>query len=902
MSLEKIKKQRNENLRREMITKMLASFAVTAVVAVAVVVSSAPKEPVAARFLLLSAVSTEIVYRVNVSDPELTITTGSLKVIIESPFERYEEPIELGTSSGTHLMTYENSEYTLSIRGKRGFGEETLAKQSVVASHTLSGAIVDYHIDEQIDLSANPLQLRYSISTLYDDPQSVVSSVSLEYGYLPSYALDYDPEAVPEVFESIPVLSTSQESWIDNIPNFNNVVFVRFIAFLSSDEVVTFDSLQFSTPYILYASIYQNNVGSDFVEFAFFAEQFSDVDAVFTVNLFNGETLIDSKVVEFPTNSIGDYQQVIIRFDNLIPETMYRAVLMAEYVDPYTFEQKNVAVQTVEFSTIFAPSDSLSGIITGYSIDSSIDLSLRPQFLRYSVSTFYQDPQLEATSLTLEYGVLPTELVNSNPLSVPEYFESVSIYYASQETWIENIPNYNYTVFVRLVATLTNTETVILDDLQFTTPFVISAFLYPSNIGVDSAELIFYLEQSLSVDISFFVELYSGITLIETFPIVLPTDPLEQIGPHTVLFSNLTAETSYSAVLRAEYVDPDTQVSMNEELYTVPFTTLANVVQVLAGSISNYLLDETIDLQSNPEMLRYDITTIYEDPLSEVSSVSLEYGYVPTSVLIMNPSVVPQSYATVPISSYSQDSWIEGIPNFNSTVFLRFVAILNNSETVILDEIQFETPVMIMASMSLSDIGYDFVRFSVFSEPNNLVEVAFTVELYADSTLVQTKNVPPASSPPNMPNQGFYMQTILFETLSSGSALMSARLVASYIDPNTSEIVNRLIQTFDFTTTPFYAFNVTIMETAYTYEVTVFADDPQFVLSNLSYTILFGPPENLQYLTSGLFSTDNPSLGQRTYTASIAKQGYSGYTFEILCDKTVNASVYYSCLLYTSVL
>jgi|GEM_PF-2517188 len=903
MSLEKIKKQRDENLRREMISKMLASFAVTAVVAVTVVVSSAPAEPAAARFLLLSAVSTEIVYRVNVSDPELTITAGSLKVVIESPYERYEEPIELGTSSGTHLMAYENSEYTLSVRAKRGFGEEILTKQSVVASHTLSGAIIDYHLDENIDLSSNQEQLRYSVSTLYDDPQSVVSSLSLEYGYLSSYVLDYDPEAVPEFFETIPITGNTQESWIENIPNYNNVVFVRFIAYLSSSEVVTFDSLQFSTPFILYASIYQTNVGSDFVEFAFFSEQFSKVDAAFTVLLYKGEKLIDSKVVEEQTtSSYAEFQQVIIRFDNLTPETMYRAVLMAEYIDPYTFEQMNTEVQTVDFSTLFVPSDTLSGIITGYEIDSSIDLSTRPQFLRYSISTFYQDPQLETASLSLQYGFLPTEMVIENPLAVPEYYESVSVYYTTQDTWIENIPNFNYTVFVRFVATLTNSDTVVLDDVQFTTPFVVSAFLYPSNVSIDFAELIFYIEQPLTIEVSFSIELYLGETLVDTLPIELPTDPLEQTGPHTVLIDNLSPETTYSAVLWAEYTDPETQILKNDELQTIEFTTLPNVPQILSGTINSFLLDETIDLQTNPEMLRYNISTYYEDPLAEVSSISLQYAYVPTDVLLANPSIVPQNYLSISISNYSQDSWIEGIPNFNSTVFLRLVAILTNLETVILDEMQFETPVFVMANMSLSDIGYDFAQFSFFSEPTTLVEVAFTVELFANEILIDSKSVPSAPSPTSMPNQGFNMQTIYFGNLSYAGPLFTAKLVASYIDPNTSETVNRILQTTEFNLTPFYTFQVSISETAYSYEVTVLVDDPQFVLSNFSYMILFGTPDNMMYVTSGILLTETPDVAQRIYTTSISKQGYAGYTFEILCDKTVNSVVYYSCLLYSSVL
>ncbi|MCX5774959.1 MAG: hypothetical protein NTV44_01080 [Firmicutes bacterium] len=454
--------------------------------------------------------------------------------------------------------------------------------------------------------------------------------------------------------------------------------------------------------------------------------------------------------------------------------------------------------------------------------------------------------------MNLEYGVLPTEMLISNPSAVPEYFESVSI--------------------------------------------------TPSNVSIDFAELIFYLEQPLTIDVAFSVELYLADALIENQAIELPTDPSLQAGPHTIVFENLTAETTYSAILKANYINPDTLETRNDVLSTIEFTTMPNVVQTLSGSISNYLIDASIDLQTNPQFLRYDVTTIYADPQSEVSSVTLEYGYVPTAVLLMNPNAVPQSYSSVSVTGSSQDSWIEGIPNVNCTVFLRLIALLKNTETVILDEAQFETPLMIMADMTISDISYDYVIFSCFAEPNATTEITYTIELYDSDVLVETKTVPDIVSQPGMPNQGGNSQSVRFENLANPEHLYTAKLVATYIDSHTSETVVRIIQSMEFTTTAQYSYDVTVTPTEFTYEIGILIHDSQFVLSNITYSIFSGVAGNLMYVTGGPLTTDTPDGTDRYYMVSISKQAYTGYTLELLGSKTVNGVVYLSCLLYTIVL
>lgn len=94
-----IKKIRENEKRRRLIAKMLASFAVTAVVVVTVVIAS--QKPVMADFLSVSALGNEIIYRVDVQDPDSRIASETLRLEVKGSTEKYYIPLELGESQGS---------------------------------------------------------------------------------------------------------------------------------------------------------------------------------------------------------------------------------------------------------------------------------------------------------------------------------------------------------------------------------------------------------------------------------------------------------------------------------------------------------------------------------------------------------------------------------------------------------------------------------------------------------------------------------------------------------------------------------------------------------------------------------------------------------------------------------
>ena len=78
---------------------MLASFAVTAVVVVTFVIAS--QKPVMADFLSVSALGNEIIYRVDVQDPDSRIASNTLQLEVKGSSEKYFASLSVGETSGS---------------------------------------------------------------------------------------------------------------------------------------------------------------------------------------------------------------------------------------------------------------------------------------------------------------------------------------------------------------------------------------------------------------------------------------------------------------------------------------------------------------------------------------------------------------------------------------------------------------------------------------------------------------------------------------------------------------------------------------------------------------------------------------------------------------------------------
>lgn len=134
-----IKKMRENEKKRQLLTRLLGSFAVTAVVVVTVVVAN--QNPVTADFLNVQAIGNEIVYRVDVQDPDKRIAENTLQLEIKGSTEKYFVPLTLGETFGSYSIFSSSGLFQLLISANLGFGRETLDSENVEITGELSGAI-----------------------------------------------------------------------------------------------------------------------------------------------------------------------------------------------------------------------------------------------------------------------------------------------------------------------------------------------------------------------------------------------------------------------------------------------------------------------------------------------------------------------------------------------------------------------------------------------------------------------------------------------------------------------------------------------------------------------------------------------------------------------------------------
>ncbi len=372
MGMLKMRQQRENEQKREAVSKWLSSFTVTAVVAVVAVV--ARSNPPTAD-LTLRTVGDQIVYRANVSDPDQKITEDSLQISISGPLETYEESIPLGLSIGTFTMDQPNTEYKVAVKASLGYGLETLISRSIVSEGVLGGAIVDFYLDPTIDLATDPYSLNYFIRTLYADPKNELSEVTLYYDYVETRHINEESSTSSEQWSSwipanaytpsypysISISELDQESIIYEIPNWNYTVFLRLVGIKELDQSqVILDEMTFTTPYVIHASFYLSDVGPNYAKVYIYPPEMLEIDVEFTVNLHHNGSLIRSIPVVFQTQTMeGEmgssdsytYQYAEITLDGLDELSFYTAELWASYVDPGSGESVNRAIRTIDFTT-----------------------------------------------------------------------------------------------------------------------------------------------------------------------------------------------------------------------------------------------------------------------------------------------------------------------------------------------------------------------------------------------------------------------------------------------------------------------------------------------------------------------------------------------------------------------
>jgi hypothetical protein len=153
-------------------------------------------------------------------------------------------------------------------------------------------------------------------------------------------------------YESVPVSDLTATTLIQGIMNNNLPVQMRLVAYLIGEETPTIlDEMSFYTPYRFMVLLYANDVGYDYAEFMVYQSGARRLDMDAWLDLYQGETLLESKLVSISQDD-DSYYGVPVRFEGLSGTSEYSAVLRASYVHPDTLKETTSTTESVTFTTM----------------------------------------------------------------------------------------------------------------------------------------------------------------------------------------------------------------------------------------------------------------------------------------------------------------------------------------------------------------------------------------------------------------------------------------------------------------------------------------------------------------------------------------------------------------------
>ncbi len=408
------KKQFKEQVQRQFLSRWISSFVITTAIVVVTIVQPIILAivPAVAAFTNVEVVGDIITYQLNVADPDSTLTPDSLVLEISNPFEAIEEPLVLGTTSGTYVMNYPRYDYRLAIKASKGFGLETLDSRVVEANlDELTGAIASVHIDETLN-PQTAFELRYRSHILYSDPYDEVDTISLWWGTLYSEELAVDPNAIPQTWIEVPILAVDSGIWLEGIYNENVTVVMKLSAIDLEGQERILDEYRFMTPLRIYASVYISDVTTNAALASIYIDSGLPIPVDFTVDFLQDGTVINTRDVTVPVGgNESHYEAIEFWYDNLSAQSTYQIILYGDYLDPITGEaiHQNLSHQTFVLSPPYAVDVVILEEMNGY----QLTVTVNDMNMILSDLTWTMYAPADGYDMYLDGGTLTVDLPNA---------------------------------------------------------------------------------------------------------------------------------------------------------------------------------------------------------------------------------------------------------------------------------------------------------------------------------------------------------------------------------------------------------------------------------------------------------------------------------------------------------
>lgn len=293
------------------------------------------------------------------------------------------------------------------------------------------------------------------------------------------------------------------------------------------------------------------------------------------------------------------------------------------------------------------------------------------------------------------------------------------------------------------------------------------------------------------------------------------------------------------------------------------------------GAILSYQLMNP----SEPFQPTYEMSVLVEDPLSEYASVSLYYG------VIYFQETEPYGYSVIPIDQGASTVVLDQIYQPNSKVYCYLEATLVNSETVILDELTFNTPVHFEVYYYLNQISDSQITLSLYPENEIFSDVTYTFKLIKDGLVAATQIIQVEDLTDLMMHQDIQ---IVFDHLRKDT-LYQLEVIATYQNPNTLQLEEIAGESMEIRTLSAFSYTIDIIEFDAYYEVTVNVTDPNHNYQRVYVNIIETGGEYEAYVDGSSYGF-TPMDGYKTVTFTIDKYGTVPYRIDIGLENETNST------------
>lgn len=272
-----------------------------------------------ASFFNIKTFSQVINYQVNIKEPDYIVLENELVVVLEDGVNYYEQVVNLGYNFNSFSNLLPNTEYTLKLIYRPINGEVTILEETVTTSNELVAAITDFS-----SLPAYEQGLRfYDVEVLYGDITGYsdwqIRSAIVERGFEEQAFYDtYMIDTINQPYEVMFYNDLGEEYHVILEALFNgSMVIVDEIRVPLPDSINVYLEYPFS--------INQDNIG-----FIIYNDG-EDIES-FTLDfeVYNQSILEQNLSINLEDLVLNSYEYFIY---NLVPDTEYRFVMYANYVD-----------------------------------------------------------------------------------------------------------------------------------------------------------------------------------------------------------------------------------------------------------------------------------------------------------------------------------------------------------------------------------------------------------------------------------------------------------------------------------------------------------------------------------------------------------------------------------------